>query len=163
MNKKQLVELISKGHYLMAADILQDEALKQTPVGGVLPFSPEVFLPWATKPQEHFLVACLNFRQQLKRIVVAHIGTLDNTPVHPRDVFRPAILENSGFIAVAHNHPSGLRSPSQTDVHLTKRLVEAGNALRIPVIDHYIVTTAGLLSMRLDFPEIFEVDDTSKA
>lgn len=158
MNKKQLVELISKGHYLMAADILQDEALKQTPVGEGLPFSPEVFLPWATKPQEHFLVACLNFKQQLKRIVVAHIGTLDNTPVHPRDVYRPAILENAGFLVVAHNHPSGLCQPSEADIILTQKLVDAGDALRIPLLDHYIITTTGVCSVRKLFPAIFGID-----
>jgi len=63
--------------------------------------------------------------------------------VHPRDVFRPAVVRNASAVLVAHNHPSGDCSPSDDDRRLTWRLQEAGDLLGIPVLDHLIVGLGG--------------------
>ena len=66
-------------------------------------------------------------------------GTLDTTLVHPREVFKAALLANSSAIILCHNHPSGDPCPSPDDVHLTRRLVDAGTLLGVDVLDHIIV------------------------
>lgn len=66
-------------------------------------------------------------------------GTADSTPVHPRDVFREAVKADACYVAVAHNHPSGDPEPSPQDLLITRNLVEAGRALRIPLVDSVVV------------------------
>ena len=75
-------------------------------------------------------------------------GTLDCTPVHPREVFSDAIKELSFGIIVAHNHPSGQLKPSGEDVALTERLIKAGRILGIPLLDHFIVSRSGFISFK---------------
>jgi DNA repair protein RadC len=67
------------------------------------------------------------------------IGSLSAAVVHPREVFKPAILANAAAVIVAHNHPSGDPEPSQEDKLLTRKLVLAGEALGIQVLDHVIL------------------------
>lgn len=66
-------------------------------------------------------------------------GTLNSTMVHPREVFKPAVLSNAAAVIVGHNHPSGEPEPSVDDEQLTARLVAAGALLGIDVLDHVIV------------------------
>ncbi len=66
-------------------------------------------------------------------------GTLDSTLVHPREVFKVALLANAAAIILTHNHPSGDPSPSEADVKVTRDLIRAGQLLRIEVIDHIIL------------------------
>jgi DNA repair protein RadC len=68
--------------------------------------------------------------------------------VHPREVFKAAILSNSASVILFHNHPSGNTSPSKTDVDITERLIEAGRIIGIEVIDHVIVSDVEYLSMK---------------
>ena len=68
-----------------------------------------------------------------------HVGSLNSSIVHPREVFKSAILNNAASIIVAHQHSSGDTTPSMEDVNVTKRLVEAGRLLGIEVLDHLIV------------------------
>lgn len=91
--------------------------------------------------QETFVMLCLTVRNTLvgEPHVVA-IGTLTGVEVHPRDVFRGAIAANAAGIVVLHNHPSGDPTPSAEDIELTRRLKACGDLLRIPVIDHVVVT-----------------------
>lgn len=93
--------------------------------------------------QEHFVVLMLDTRRRLIRRSNISKGTSSRTMVHPRDVFRDAILCNASSIIVAHNHPSGDPSPSKPDRELTRELVQAGIALHLPVIDHIIIGTLG--------------------
>jgi len=71
------------------------------------------------------------------------IGSLDASIVHPREVYKVAILANSSSIIVCHNHPSGDPTPSREDINVTKMLKEAGELLGIPVLDHIIVGSEG--------------------
>lgn len=90
--------------------------------------------------REHFVVFYLNSRnQEIKREIIS-VGILNESLVHPREVFESAIKHNVASIILAHNHPSGDVEPSQDDIEITKRLVHAGKILDIRVVDHVIVT-----------------------
>lgn len=97
--------------------------------------------------KEHFTIICLDIRNNLLADDVS-IGTLSASLVHPREVFKKAILNNASHVVIAHNHPSGNPSPSEEDVLTTKRLVEAGKILGIAVIDHIIVTQNAFVSLK---------------
>jgi DNA repair protein RadC len=86
--------------------------------------------------REHFVTLFLNRKNTVIGINTVSIGSLTASVVHPREVFKPAILANAAAIICAHNHPSGDPQPSQEDRVLTKRLVEAGKLLGIEVLDH---------------------------
>ena len=90
--------------------------------------------------REHFLVLQLDSKYQVVSIEVASIGTLSSSLVHPREVFKGAILANAAAVICAHNHPSGNVEPSTDDREVLKRLVEAGRLLGVPVLDFLIVT-----------------------
>lgn len=98
--------------------------------------------------QEHFLVFCLNTRGCPIRREVVSVGTLNATLVHPREVFYHAIVHNAASIILAHNHPSGDSTPSNEDMAMTSRLVQAGMLLGIDVQDHVIVAEGGYTSLR---------------
>ncbi|NOX37140.1 MAG: JAB domain-containing protein [Calditrichaeota bacterium] len=89
--------------------------------------------------REVFLILILNSANILLRDVRISEGILNASLVHPREVFRPAILESAASIILVHNHPSGETSPSPHDRSLTNRLVEVGKLLDIPVLDHVII------------------------
>ena len=91
--------------------------------------------------QEHFIALMLDSRRHLIRRCTISKGTINRTMVHPRDVFREAITSNAASIILAHNHPSGDVSPSKLDRELTRELVNAGDAMHIPITDHLIIGT----------------------
>jgi DNA repair protein RadC len=90
--------------------------------------------------RERFYLVTLNAQLEPISISCVGIGTLDGVTIHPRDVFRRAILDNAASLVVAHNHPSGAATPSAADDAITRRLREAGNLLDIPLLDHLILT-----------------------
>ncbi len=100
------------------------------------------------KKKEHFVVILLDSRHRVLRASSVSIGTLDMSVVHPRETFREAITEGAAAIIVAHNHPSGDPDPSPEDVALTRRLMEAGQLIGIPVLDHLIIAGRQALSLR---------------
>ena len=79
-----------------------------------------------------------------KRVI--HIGTLNQSLVHPREVFRPAILDNAAGIIIAHNHPSGTLEASRADLQITQRLKEVSKLVGIELLDHVIVSKEGYCS-----------------
>jgi DNA repair protein RadC len=91
------------------------------------------------KDREYLMVAYLNTKNEPIAIETVSIGTLNASLVHPREVFKGAILSNANSVMVAHNHPSGDPTPSQEDKVLTERLVESGKIMGIEVIDHIII------------------------
>ena len=96
---------------------------------------------WQHKPgndQERFVVACLDTKHRVQCVVVITVGTLDASLVHPREVFKPALLEGSSAVVLSHNHPSGNTTPSREDIKVTDTLSEAGKLLGISVLDHII-------------------------
>ncbi len=96
--------------------------------------------------KEHFYLIALDSRNW--SIHEVSLGTLNASIVHPRETFTEAIKSKASSVIIAHNHPSGDPEPSQDDLEITKRLVEAGKILGIEVIDHIIVTKETFLSMK---------------
>lgn len=89
--------------------------------------------------KEKFLVVCLNSANKIIKYDVISIGNLNSSVVHPREVFKTAIENNSASIILIHNHPSGNPEPSNEDISITKKIVEAGKIMNIPVFDHLII------------------------
>jgi DNA repair protein RadC len=98
---------------------------------------------YARKEQEHFIVITLDGAHKPISVVIASIGLVNKTLIHPREVFVRAIRDMAAAIIICHNHPSGALSPSAEDIEITERLTQAGEVLGIPVIDHLIITKAG--------------------
>ena len=93
--------------------------------------------------REVFFVMCLNTKNHVVAVHRCHIGSLNASIVHPREVFKSAILNNAASVIVAHQHPSGDITPSLEDINVTKRLAEAGKLLGIEVLDHLVVNNEG--------------------
>jgi DNA repair protein RadC len=84
-------------------------------------------------------VLCINTRNEIQHAALVSRGSIQETLVHPIDVFKPLITTNSpGFILV-HNHPSGDSAPSPQDVMVTKRMLEAGKLMGLRMLDHIIM------------------------
>lgn len=98
--------------------------------------------------REHFVCLHLNSRNQINAAETVSIGSLNATLVHPREVFKAAILNNAASVILAHNHPSNDSTPSRDDIDLTRRMVQAGELIGIEVLDHIIVTPNSFLSMK---------------
>jgi DNA repair protein RadC len=89
--------------------------------------------------KEVFKVLLLNRANRLIKEVTISEGTLDASIVHPRDVFREALLESAAGVILLHNHPSGNPAPSEEDIRITRQIAEAGRVMGIKVYDHIIV------------------------
>ncbi len=98
--------------------------------------------------KEHFYILALDSRNHLIQMNNVSTGILDASLVHPREVFKEAIQVSAAKVIVAHNHPSGDSEPSEGDLVITNRLVEAGKILEIAVVDHIIVTSNSFLSFK---------------
>ena len=98
--------------------------------------------------KEHFIALYLNARNQLVHKEMISMGTLNANLVHPREVFEPAVRHLAAQIIIAHNHPSGDSQPSNADLEITKRLVEAGKLMGIEVMDHIIVAKSNHFSFK---------------
>jgi DNA repair protein RadC len=92
-----------------------------------------------SREREHFWVIALNTVNKVKFVELVSLGTLNSSQVHPREVFRRAIIFGAFSIIIGHNHPSGNCQPSAEDVNLTKQLKEAGRIVGIQVLDHVII------------------------
>ena len=98
--------------------------------------------------REQFIIACLNTKNEPTNISVVSVGSLNKAIVHPREVFKTAILSNAASIMAFHNHPSGDTDPSQQDIQLTNRLYEAGELLGIKLLDHLIIGDGTFTSLK---------------
>ncbi|MDQ3169959.1 MAG: DNA repair protein RadC, partial [Acidobacteriota bacterium] len=109
----------------------------------------EYLLPlFGTYPVERFGVLLLDTRHRLVRTRILSVGSLDASVVHPREVFREAILAGAAAVVLFHNHPSGDPSPSRDDLSLTRRLTTAGDIVGIAVIDHVVLADSRYASMK---------------
>lgn len=95
---------------------------------------------------EEFWVLALSPSKKVLAQKMLFRGTVDACMVHPRDVFRFAIVSNASSIIVAHNHPSGEAYPSDQDISTTEQMVRAGKLLQIPIIDHLLFTKTDFVS-----------------
>lgn len=89
--------------------------------------------------REVFSVMLLDIKNRVIGINVVSIGSLSASVVHPREVFKAAILANAASVILTHNHPSGEAKPSREDIEVTRRMVQVGRVMDIPVLDHVII------------------------
>jgi DNA repair protein RadC len=104
--------------------------------------------PYFNPECECFVVLLLNTRKRVKGHQLVTHGTMDTLLVHPREVFRTAIITSASCIVLMHNHPSGEPQPSEADIKVTRDLIRAGQLLKIEVIDHVIIGRPNHSSLR---------------
>ncbi len=137
---------------LKAAFELGKRAIVEKPLSNIIS-SPrvvwELLLPETANLEiEEFRVLSLNNKNKLLSKTTVSRGTINETLVHPREVFKDAVREAAAGIIVAHNHPSGNTEPSDQDIKTTERLQKAGLIMGIPLIDHIIITNTSFMSMK---------------
>ena len=98
--------------------------------------------------QEHLVALFLNTKNQVIHQQTIFIGSLNTSIVHPREIFREAVKRSAASVVCAHNHPSGDPSPSQEDIHVTRRLVEAGKIMGIELLDHLVIGNNRFISLK---------------
>jgi DNA repair protein RadC len=142
---------------MSAAEMVRDARrrprlmLGDSPYKGSVKGPEDVLAAWPELPEadrEVFGVLLLNARHEATRRVVVSIGSLNASIVHPREVFRPALLYSAASIVLTHNHPSGDPEPSEEDLSITGRLVGAGELLGVGVLDHVVIGRRGHVSFR---------------
>ncbi len=109
----------------------------------------DIFIPEMNDlEKEHFKGIYLDSRKRLIKQETIFIGSLNESVIHPREIFKIALDENAAAIILLHNHPSGDPSPSSFDIEITKELVKAGELLGISVLDHIIIGGNNYISFR---------------
>ncbi len=109
----------------------------------------KVFIPeMSSLKKEHFKGIYLDSRKKIIKEETIFIGSLNESVIHPREIFQIALNENAAALILIHNHPSGNPKPSKEDIEITKKLIEAGDILGIPVLDHIIIGDKKYFSMR---------------
>jgi antirestriction protein ArdC len=104
--------------------------------------------PYFNPDCECFVVVILNTRRRVRGHHLVSIGIMDTVLVHPRDVFRAAVIAGAAAVILMHNHPSGEPQPSEADIKVTRDLMRVGQLLKIEVLDHVIVGNAKHCSLR---------------
>lgn len=102
---------------------------------------------WFQPDKEMFVAILLNAKNNITGYNLVSLGLTNASLVHPREVFRPAIIGSASGIIVIHNHPSGIPTPSPEDIKITKQLIEVGRIIDIPLLDHIIIGST-IMSMR---------------
>jgi DNA repair protein RadC len=97
--------------------------------------------------REVFLTVCLSTKNTINAVHPVSMGSLNTSVVHPREVYKLAVINNSASVAFLHNHPSGDAEPSKEDIKVTRQLVDAGKVLGIRVLDHVIVGDEAFYSL----------------
>jgi DNA repair protein RadC len=108
----------------------------------------ELFRDLSMESKEHFVCLHLDSKYKLICYDQVAVGTLDGSLVHPREVFKGALLSSAAAVLLLHNHPSGDPEPSAEDQEVTRKLVEAGKLLGVPVLDHVIIGDGSFYSFR---------------
>jgi len=106
--------------------------------------------------REKFIALHLNSKNKVISYEIVSIGTLNSSLVHPREVFKAAILANAASIIICHNHPSGDPDPSKEDLSLTQRLVDAGKLLGIEILDHIVFGASNYCSLKETDSSLFK-------
>ncbi len=100
--------------------------------------------------REHFVALLLNTKNQVLAREVVSVGTLSSSAVHPRELFKLAIRRSAAAVILLHNHPSGDPWPSQEDIQVTHRLIEAGRIIGIEVLDHIVIGDNKYISLKAE-------------
>jgi DNA repair protein RadC len=103
---------------------------------------------YCDKKKEHFGILILDSKNRLKKEEIISIGGLNANLIQPRELFHTALIELAAAVILFHNHPSGDPQPSQQDINLTKKMIEAGKLLGIDVLDHLVIGKNCFISLR---------------
>lgn len=138
---------VSRVKVIVVAEEAHDERPRlQAPEDiAALPFLKKELLE---SDREQFICLHLNTKNALISWEVVSVGSLTTSIVHPREIFKAAILANAASVILTHNHPSGDPSPSTADMELTRRLVKAGETVGIDVLDHIILAGERHVSLK---------------
>lgn len=127
--------------------IIRDRVCEPIPI--MTPDDMEQFLePLKHLSEEYFIAYHLDARHHVVAYHEVSHGTTSSSLVHPREVFKAALLSNTHAVIVAHNHPAGSLTPSSEDIATTEQLVKAGKIMGISILDHLIVSQNGIQSLR---------------
>lgn len=102
-------------------------------------------------PKEHLRGIYVNTHHRIVHDEVISIGTINANLIHPREVFKPAIEYGAAAVILAHNHPSGVVTPSQSDIEITKHLIDVGKIIGIPLVDHIIIGKNKFMSINVEY------------
>lgn len=102
-------------------------------------------------PKEHLRGLYLDSHYQLIHDEIISIGSLTSNIIHPREVFRPALEYSASAVILAHNHPSGVATPSEADITITRQIIEAGKILNISVLDHVVIGKTKFESVPVEY------------
>lgn len=102
-------------------------------------------------PKEQLRGIYLDTHNRVIHDEVISIGTLNSNIVHPREVFRPALEYGAAAVVLAHNHPSGIETPSESDKEITLQLIQAGKIIGIRILDHIVITKNGYQSVEAEY------------
>ncbi|HUX06456.1 MAG TPA: DNA repair protein RadC [Acidobacteriota bacterium] len=139
----QLAAAIELGRRLARSDKPERPEVK-TPEQAAALLTPR----YGDRSKEHVGLLALDAKNRVVKEIVVSVGTLDGSLVHPREVFRPAVLANACAVILFHNHPSGDTEPSAKDIEVTHRLAEAGKVMGLELVDHIIVARNRFVSLR---------------
>lgn len=98
--------------------------------------------------REQFVALALNTKNRVVGAWAVSVGSLNASIVHPRELFKPAVMLSAASVVIAHNHPSGDPTPSGADIQLTRRLVKGGDVLGVELLDHVVVGDESIASLR---------------
>lgn len=144
MKKSSIYKMIREGRMWEAAEALTENYSAKRidePQNAV-----DLFSKYAFRRQEYYFIATLASDNSVIAVHEITKGVLDHVPVHPREVFRSAILDNAKSIIIGHNHPSGDLTLSTEDIDIIKDLTAAGEVVGIPVLDHILISRKGASS-----------------
>ena len=127
--------------------LVKEPGIKPTQITDAIAFQ-HFIQPLTLYSEEHFIAFHLDSKYQVIGYHEVSKGTLNASLVHPREVFKAALLSNAYAIIVAHNHPSGSVSASPEDIDITKQLIKAGKIMGVCIVDHCIVSSEGINSLR---------------
>lgn len=135
--------------------LIKEEAEK-APMAIKCPEDIHLFIePLRHYAEENFVSLHLNAKFEVVGHQIISRGTVSAALVHPREVFKAAIVNNSYALIVAHNHPAGSLTPSAEDIETTRQLIKAAQIIGITLLDHVIVASTGLYSLRENRPELW--------
>ncbi len=111
----------------------------------------EYLIDMRNLPKEHLRGLYLNSHNRIIHDEVISIGTINTNIVHPREIFRPGIEYTCAAVVLAHNHPSGVCTPSTQDIEITEQIIQAGKVVGINVLDHVIITKDSFVSISANY------------
>jgi len=149
--KEQLEYKVPK---IRLAVIRENDAIEPLSIRSPLDLS-ALLEPLKHCSEEYFMAFHLDTRMNVTGYHEVSHGTLTSSLVHPREVFKAALMNNCDRMLVAHNHPAGSLNPSLEDIEVTKQLIKAGNLVGVQIMDHVIVSYRGHTSLRDTRPGLF--------